>query len=362
MIPIHGGAAIPGLASGGWSREDGGMTGAHLPESPTPSSWKIGLSWLTGLLILGAVVAAALHFTELQRFAELARQAQPVWLLVALALQVATYFAAAGVWWVTLKRAKQPRPYLSLVPMGLAKLFTDQALPTGGIGGTILVVSGLARRGVPKGIAMATLLLGMTSYYTAYLIAVAVALSVLYAEHALDGLMLAGAGVFVLVAFGVPMAVLMVRRWARVWPFTLATRIPALATLLEAMAEAPAQTLRDPVSFLVSALLQFGVFVLDAATLWAMLHAVGSDGDPMAAFAGFIMASVAATVGPMPLGLGTFEAVSTAVLHLEGQSVAAALTATLLLRGFTFWLPMIPGLILARRELSRHGRPRRARR
>jgi uncharacterized protein (TIRG00374 family) len=164
------------------------------------------------------------------------------------------------------------------------------------------------------------------------------------------------------VAFGVPMAVLMVRRWASVWPFTLATRMPALQTLLEAMREAPGKTLRDPVSFLVSALLQFAVFALDAATLWAMLHAVGSDGNPLAAFAAFTMASVAATVGPMPLGLGTFEAVSTAVLHLEGQTVAAALTATLLLRGFTFWLPMIPGLVLARRELRRHVRPKRARR
>jgi uncharacterized membrane protein YbhN (UPF0104 family) len=203
---------------------------------------------------------------------------------------------------------------------------------------------------------MATLLLGMTSYYTAYLLAVAIALSILYSEHALDVLMLVGAGVFLLIAFGVPMAVLMVRRWARVWPFTLATRIPALATLLDAMSEAPSKTLRDPISFLVSTLLQFGVFVLDALTLWTMLHAVDSDANPLTAFAGFVMASVAATVGPMPLGLGTFEAVSTAVLNLQGQSVAAALTATLLLRGFTFWLPMIPGLILARRELNRHTR------
>jgi uncharacterized protein (TIRG00374 family) len=346
------------------------MTGsAHLPDrhaaadaTPVASSWRTGLAWLTGLLILGAVVAAALLFTELQRFAELAQQAEPIWLLAAAGLQVATYFAAAGVWWVTLKRAGQRRRFLSLVPMGLAKLFTDQALPTGGIGGTILVVSGLARRGVPKGIAMATLLLGMTSYYTAYLLAVVIALVILYAAHALNGLMLAGAGAFLLVAFGVPMAVLMVRRWASVWPFTLATRMPALQTLLEAMREAPGKTLRDPVSFLVSALLQFAVFALDAATLWAMLHAVGSDGNPLAAFAAFTMASVAATVGPMPLGLGTFEAVSTAVLHLEGQTVAAALTATLLLRGFTFWLPMIPGLVLARRELRRHVRPKRARR
>ena len=84
------------------------------------SAWKTGLSWLTGLLILAGVVLVALHFTELQRFAELAQKAQPIWLLAAAALQVATYFAAAGVWWAVLKRARHPRHFLSLVTMGLA--------------------------------------------------------------------------------------------------------------------------------------------------------------------------------------------------------------------------------------------------
>jgi uncharacterized protein (TIRG00374 family) len=307
------------------------------------------------------VVLVALHFTELKRFAELAQKAEPIWLLGAVALQAATYFAAAAVWWVVLHRARHSRPFLSLVPMGLAKLFTDQALPTGGIGGTLLVVSGLSRRGVPKGVAMATLLIGMISYYAAYLIAVAIALGILFAAHALNAGILAGTGAFVLIALAVPLGVLMVRRWVRVWPFSLVPKfVPALNTLVEAMEQAPAKTLRDPVSIAAATMLQFAVFVLDAMTLWTMLHAIGSAGGPLQAFAGFMGASVAATVGPMPLGLGTFEAVSTTVLNLQGQPIEAALTATLLLRGFTFWLPMIPGLILARREL--HHQARRGRR
>lgn len=34
-----------------------------------------------------------------------------------------------------------------------------------------------------------------------------------------------------------------------------------------------------------------------------------------------------------------------------GVPIEAALTVTLLLRGFTLWLPMAPGLWFARREL-----------
>lgn len=321
------------------------------------SRWKTALSWLSGLLILGGVVVVALHFTELEKLAELARKAEPAWLLLAVALQMGTYFAAAGAWWIVLKRSKQPRNYLDMVPLGLAKLFTDQALPTGGVGGTLLVVSALHRRGVPKGIAMAALLIGMVSFYAAYLVAVALAFVVLSLHGALNGMLVAGTGIFVVIALAIPLGVLLVRRWVRVWPFSLLVRLlPALNVLVEAMEEAPAKTMRDPVALGVTGLFQFSVFVLDAATLWTVLHAVGSPAGVTVAFASFMAASVAATVGPVPLGLGTFEAVSTATLHLQGQPVEAALAATLLLRGFTFWLPMAPGLILARRELHQQAK------
>ena len=37
-----------------------------------------------------------------------------------------------------------------------AKLFADQALPSAGMSGTLLVLRGLLRRGVPRGLAIAT--------------------------------------------------------------------------------------------------------------------------------------------------------------------------------------------------------------
>src|SRR5206468_1440260 len=112
---------------------------------------------------------------------------------------------------------------------------------------------------------------------------------------------------------------------------------------------------RDPLPFVSATVLQLLIFALDAGTLWVMLHALGAKASPTTAFAAFVMAQLASTVGPMPLGLGTFEAVCVTILHVLGQPVEVALTATLLLRGFTFWLPMIPGLVLARRELKHSG-------
>jgi Lysylphosphatidylglycerol synthase TM region len=57
----------------------------------------------------------------------------------------------------------------------------------------------------------------------------------------------------------------------------------------------------------------------------------------------------------IPLGLGTFEAACTGMLHLLGVPLEAALTGAVLLRGLTFWLPMIPGLYVAQRALRVQG-------
>ena len=64
------------------------------------------------------------------------------------------------------------------------------------------------------------------------------------------------------------------------------------------------------------------------------------------------MASIAAILGPIPLGLGTFEAACVGMLSLLGIAIESALAAMLLLRRLTFWLPMVPGLWLARREIA----------
>jgi uncharacterized membrane protein YbhN (UPF0104 family) len=52
------------------------------------------------------------------------------------------------------------------------------------------------------------------------------------------------------------------------------------------------------------------------------------------------------------MGLGSFEAVSVAMMRLFGVPFEAAVSATLLFRGFTLWVPLIPGGWLARKELK----------
>jgi uncharacterized membrane protein YbhN (UPF0104 family) len=313
--------------------------------------WRQFGVWGFGVLALAAVVLVVTRVGELEHFVELMRRAASLWLLAALALQALTYLAAAGVWHVALSRAGAPRRLLTLFPLGLAKLFVDQAVPSGGLSGVLLVMRALTRREVPRPLTMAILLVALISYHAAYVIATLVAVVILGLFHAVGPAVLGIVGTFLVVAVGLPFGVLMLRRLRGGRLLALLERVPRLARLANDIADAPTHLLRDAPLIIATTALQLVIFVLDAATLYVMLRAIGQEPSPSGVFACFMIASVTALMGPIPLGLGVFEAASVAALHLVGIELEAALAATLLLRGFTFWLPMIPGLWLARREL-----------
>ena len=144
---------------------------------------RTALSWVLGLLGFLALILVVLHFGSLERLFELARSARPSWLLLAVLAQAATYVSAALVWRQALHRAGHPRSLRTLVPLGVAKLFTDQVLPSGGISGTMLAVSGLIRRRVPPDIAMAAMLAGLVSYDIAYLAVVLASAGILWLQN-----------------------------------------------------------------------------------------------------------------------------------------------------------------------------------
>ena len=72
---------------------------------------KAGL--ITGILLLAVVIAVATHFGKPEEIARLLKQAKPLWLVVAVALQVATYVCAGGVWQRALVRVRAAPPRCS---------------------------------------------------------------------------------------------------------------------------------------------------------------------------------------------------------------------------------------------------------
>jgi uncharacterized membrane protein YbhN (UPF0104 family) len=321
--------------------------------TPAPGRTAVRAGWLAGALLLLALLAVTTRLGEGRRFAALLQQARPLWLLAAVVLQAATYVCAAAVWERALHRGGAPRRLLGLVPLGLAKLFADQALPSAGMSGTVLVAGALRRRGVPRGLAVGAMLAGLVSFYVAYALAVAVALATLWWRGELHRLLVGLGAVFAALAAGVPLAIFWLRgRASRHLPAWI-RRLPYAREAWSAMAEAPPGAIFGPILAVETVALQLGIFALDAATLEVMLQALATPAAADVVFASFVVASLVATLAWVPGGLGTFEATCVAMLRLHGVTLEASVAATLLLRGFTFWLPMAPGLWIAHHEMVR---------
>lgn len=88
--------------------------------------------------------------------------------------------------------------------------------------------------------------------------------------------------------------------------------------------------------------------------LGSRLVALGGNIALGAAFASMMIASLVRTAGVVPGGLGTFEATSVLMLRMFSVPLSIALAATLLFRGLSFWLSMLPGFWYSRRVVSYH--------
>ena len=324
-----------------------------MKRSPAPHrlpKW-VRVAWLPGALLLAALLAVSLRYGESARFAELLQRAEPAWLLVGVILQLGTYFCTAVILRLGLSRSGTKVRMRSLVPLGPMKLFIDQVVPTGGIAGTVLIIRALERRKVPVRVSTAAVVVSLLGFYLAYALSVLLCIGILWVRSHLKPVILSAVTVVSLITAVIPVTLLwLTRGGARGVPHWI-RRFPGLKPVLEAIESAPKETLHDRRLLLRASALQFAIVVLDAATLRAMLLAIGVTIPPEVAFVSFTLASIAATVTLLPGGVGPFEAGSVGTLRLFGVRLEAAVAATLLLRGLTLWLPLIPGLWLARREM-----------
>jgi hypothetical protein len=309
-------------------------------------------SWLAGVLVLVAVVVVGRGLGEGRRFAELLRHAEPGWIAVLGLLQIATYLVLAVTWRAALRHADVAPPrYPILVRLALAELFVDQAAPTGGVGGSVLVVRALVRRGVPRRAAIDTVVASLFGYYAAALVAVpSAALIFLFRERFVHFAIVVALLAFA-VAVALPLVVLAVVAGAlpRLPRRVRASRIVRL--LGRAIGSARPERFLERTLLLPIALLRLAILTLDGLSLAAASAAFGHPIDADVCIAVFVLASVAGSLSFVPGALGTFEALAVGLFAVFAVPVELAVAAVLLHRGFSFWLPMLPGLWLARAEL-----------
>ncbi len=305
--------------------------------------------WVLGTAALAAVVLVVLDATEERAFVRILERARPWWMLWAVVLQAATYVAQAEVWRTVLSRVGTGLPFGISYRLSLAKLFVDQALPSLGMSGAVVVTQALEARGQPRSAVMATIAVDLASYFAAYVLSLAVALAILVANGQASALILAAATLFFVSATSLAIAILSLSGGnPRAWTGRL-LRLPGIGRAVMLLQQAEPHLARNPSVLARATVLQLMIVVLDAATMWVLVRALGSSASPGDVFASFMISSLLRTVGFMPGGLGVFEAASVATLALAGIPAPVGLSATLLFRGLSFWLPMLPGLVFSRR-------------
>jgi glycosyltransferase 2 family protein len=271
--------------------------------------------------------------------------------LVAVALQLATYVGLAAQWWLVLRKGRTPEEGSDLLRLTFAKHFADQVVPTAGLSGNVLVVDRLVSLGVPRRNAVAALLLQVIAYYISYALGALWVLVVLWWKSRSSFLLTSAVLVFLVIAIGIPWLTLWLHRRGQERLPKWVARWSKAQNFFKLVGEAPRELVRDPQLIAWLTLLNGAVFLADAATMQACVLALGVHAPLSAGYVAFMFASIAVILGPIPMGLGSFEAVSIAMLRLFGVPFEAALSATLLFRGFTLWLPLIPGGLLLKSEL-----------
>ncbi|HVA27448.1 MAG TPA: lysylphosphatidylglycerol synthase transmembrane domain-containing protein [Candidatus Baltobacteraceae bacterium] len=314
--------------------------------------WTVLIANAVLILLIGG---ASFAFREESTAAELLAHLRPPWIALIVLLQIGTYFCTGGAWDVVLRRFRVRTKLLSIAALGVEKVFVDQLLPTLGLGGSLMVMRGLERRGVKRGEAIAAMTIDAASYLTAFLVMSAIAASALLVEPGFSPAVRS----FV-IFFTVVLLVVVAAAWLFVlhanfarWPAWL-LRFSMVRKLAAATTESPQDLAAGAKAGLWVVLLELAVFMLDTATLWAIFQALGYSISPIHALVTYMLASAVAMLSVIPGGLGTFDASALVVLHVFAVPFTAAAAGVVLLRVFTCLLPMLPGYIAFRFELVAH--------
>lgn len=320
---------------------------------PKPRS--LFLRWLPAILVFLLVAFLGSHFVEWSRFPELLQGARPAWLLAALGLQALKYLVSAGALQRSMTAAGFPIPVPRLVPVVLAKMFTDQVTPASGVAGTMLAGKALRNLGLSRGDATAALVVNTLAFYVANAITALVAIAILWERRGLHPAITVVVSLFAVYSVGMPTLILWVYHAAPQQAPKWLAKIPGLEEALRWFREAPKEPLRRRHLLFEAALFQLSVVALDSMTLMVLIGSLGQAMDYPAAFTAFVMANMAGTVSFIPAGLGTFEAGAVGTLRYLRIPLEVSIAAVILFRGFTLYLPLLPGSLVARTIVEEDG-------
>lgn len=329
------------------------MTGANVEAGD--ASLRAKRPRLAGLIVgavaLAGVIAFILHVGDIGAFAETALKTDARWLAVALAAQALAFLVQALIWALVLSRRNSPIRRGDLFVLSLGKLFADQAIPSAGVSGAIFFIHALTRRGISAADSFTTFVFGGASSILAFIV---------FALGALAFVTLSGGSVedfsvnisdlhfiaiaVIMLAFVIAALYLASQRDGPI-------RDGSFAKARKSVREAVALIYVERGLFAVCLGLQAIARLLDCVTLWIAFQALGGGVTFLTSVLAVSLASLAATIAPTPMGLGSFEAGLFGALASQGVGVEAVLAGGLIYRGLSLGLPLFFGFFVVQREL-----------
>ncbi|MET0685484.1 MAG: lysylphosphatidylglycerol synthase transmembrane domain-containing protein [Solirubrobacteraceae bacterium] len=314
------------------------------------------------LITLGAFLAAsiaALYFL-LPQFAGLEdtwariNDGRPLWIIAALLFTVGMFAGYVAMFRGVYVRAGSRIGWKASYQITMAGLAASRLFAAGGAGGLVLTAWALRRSGMRKRTVADKTMAFLVLTYLPYTVAVVVCGFGLHwglfnGPHPFTLTFVPAVIGCIALAIAFAIAFIPTDLQRRLSPF--AERHGRFARLMQKLAQAPAATsagvrdafehlrTRDPA--LLGAIL-FWAFQI--AVLWAAFHAFGSA-PPLAVLVLAFFLGMLGNLLPMPGGVGGVEGGMIGAYVAFGVDSGLAVVAVLVYRAFTFWLPLLPGVI-----------------
>ncbi|MHB8648342.1 MAG: lysylphosphatidylglycerol synthase transmembrane domain-containing protein [Thermomicrobiales bacterium] len=330
----------------------------------------LGLPWrAVGVFAVVTLVAvlALIRAGELSSVWRALRGADPRWLGVAMLTQTLPYFALTRIYISLFSQQGYPQPSGLLARVATVVLTINRVLPTMGVTSSVYLVATLRRRGIPEARILVVHTMEIVSYTVAFAIVTTWGILILVTRSAIEQVEILVP--VVLVAIGG----FFVLRWLRRrglkpillrWAFTgnrviggimpiRAFRITEerIERFINEVWNGARLAATRPNWFVRAVLWQLASLGGDCLTIACALAALGVHAHPNTIVIAFVVATALAAISFLPGGAGSFEAAMVVVLVRRDVPFDAALAATLIFRGLTFWLPLVLSpVLLARRE------------
>lgn len=330
------------------------MASKKIPDTEDEQMLKIPkLPLIIGVFaILILIVFVYFHVGDAHRFLSVIKKAEPVWLLLVICLQVLTYLSVGVIWFQITRVAKYKVQMGALARLSVEKLSIDQLVPALGLSGNLMVFRAMKRLELPKWLALEAILTNILAHYIAFALVTIASLFILVFLHEITPLIITLISLFTIILVAVPLVIILLiaNKDKKLPPWLL--RIKFIDRINKVIKSVSAEQIYSPKLLIFASVFNLLIFLLDSGSLWAVLQSIGIQVGLITAFIAIVLASIAATLSALPGGIGGFEAGCVAILTLLGVPVETALTATIIFRGFSLWLPLIPGLYFARKDVT----------